>query len=207
MKKKSGFTLLEMIIVLSMTVLILGMAASVFMTGNKVFSESDIKTTFQMDARDIQETISYFCMSASHIDSCRIDLDEIKDEKYNGDYLKDKFTNISGEREVDKKWLQVSSLTLKSVTQDSDINSDNDDLTNLEQVEILYDKDKKILKIGSKRNIDNVKNFSIQPLNLEDENNTISGSSGIRFNIILSKNKMGHDLDYPIDFTVYFRNR
>lgn len=201
--KKSGFTLIEIIIVITLTVVVIGIASSIFITGNRVFSDSDVKTTLQMEANDIQETISYFCMNASYIDSCIIDSNEIKDEKYNGNYLKDKFINISGEIEVDKKWLQISRLKLKSVTEDSD----NDDISNLNQVEIVYDNDKEILKIGSKTSINNVKSFNIQPLNLQDGNNTILGSNGIKFNIVLNKNKMGKDLDYTINFTVYFRNR
>ena len=67
MRKKTGFTLIEMIIVMGMTVLIMGIALSVFMTGNKVFSESDIKTTLQMEAKDIQENISEICMNSRKI--------------------------------------------------------------------------------------------------------------------------------------------
>lgn len=75
MRKKTGFTLIEMIIVMGMTVLIMGIALSVFMTGNKVFSESDIKTTLQMEAKDIQENISEICMNSSKIILCEIDSD------------------------------------------------------------------------------------------------------------------------------------
>ena len=66
-KKKSGFTLLEMIIVLALTVLIIGIAGSIFITGNKIFSDSDVKTTLQMEAKDIQEKLSDICMEASDI--------------------------------------------------------------------------------------------------------------------------------------------
>ena len=57
-KKNGGFTLLEMIIVLAITGIIFSIVLSMFMTGNKVFSDSDTKTTLQMDAKDIQEKIS-----------------------------------------------------------------------------------------------------------------------------------------------------
>lgn len=68
MKRKSnGFTLIEMIIVLAITGIIFGIGVSMFMTGNKVFSNSDVKTTLQMDAKDIQEKISNICMQANSI--------------------------------------------------------------------------------------------------------------------------------------------
>ncbi|MGG7202798.1 PilW family protein [Clostridium butyricum] len=64
-RKKSGFTLIEMTIVLALTVLIIGIASSIFITGNKVFADSDVKTTLQMEAKDIQEKLSDICMQAS----------------------------------------------------------------------------------------------------------------------------------------------
>ncbi|ETJ19373.1 hypothetical protein Q604_UNBC18523G0001 [human gut metagenome] len=81
MKKKSGFTLLEMIIVLSMTILILGMVTSVFMTGNKVFADSDVKTTLQMEAKGIQEKLSDICMEASKEPTINGDEIVFEDEK------------------------------------------------------------------------------------------------------------------------------
>ncbi len=67
-RKKIGFTLIEIIIVLALTVLIISIASSIFITGNKIFSNSDVKTTLQMEAKDIQEKISNICMEASDIE-------------------------------------------------------------------------------------------------------------------------------------------
>lgn len=66
-KKKEGFTLLEMIIVIALTVIVLGITTSIFMTGNRVFSDSDIKTTLQMEGKNIQEKISDIAMQAKSI--------------------------------------------------------------------------------------------------------------------------------------------
>lgn len=64
-KKKPGFTLMEMMIALAITVTILGIASSMFITGNKVFSESDVKSTLQIEGQAIQEKISDIGMQAS----------------------------------------------------------------------------------------------------------------------------------------------
>ncbi len=205
MRKKTGFTLIEMIIVMGMTVLIMGIALSVFMTGNKVFSESDIKTTLQMEAKDIQENISEICMNSSKIILCEIDNDNVTEEPYNGEIMSNKFISISGDETRDKKWLQVSKLSLESLTKNSDVNSYNN-ITNLENVNISYDENTKILNIGSKKTVVDVKHFYVQPLNLNDNNNKISNSKGLKFNIILEKNKSGKTIEYTIDFTVTFRN-
>ena len=205
MRKKTGFTLIEMIIVMGMTGLIMGIALSVFMTGNKVFSESDIKTTLQMEAKDIQENISEICMNSSKIILCEIDNDNVTEEPYNGEIMSNKFISISGQETRDKKWLQVSKLSLESLTKNSDVNSYNN-ITNLENVNISYDENTKILNIGSKKTVVDVKHFYVQPLNLNDNNNKISSSEGLKFNIILEKNKSGKTIEYTIDFTVTFRN-
>ena len=205
MRKKTGFTLIEMIIVMGMTVLIMGIALSVFMTGNKVFSESDIKTTLQMEAKDIQENISEICMNSSKIILCEIDNDNVTEEPYNGEIMSNKFISISGQETRDKKWLQVSKLSLESLTKNSDVNSYNN-ITNLENVNISYDENTKILNIGSKKTVVDVKHFYVQPLNLNDNNNKISSSEGLKFNIILKKKKSGKTIEYTIDFTVTFRN-
>lgn len=64
-KKKPGFTLIELIIVTALTVIILGIASSMFITGNKVFSDSDSKTTLQIEGQAIQEKISDISMQSS----------------------------------------------------------------------------------------------------------------------------------------------
>lgn len=66
-KKKSGFTLIEMIIVISLTLIVIGVTSSIFITGNRVFSDSDIKTTLQMEGKNIQEKISDIVMQAKSI--------------------------------------------------------------------------------------------------------------------------------------------
>lgn len=68
-KKKSAFTLLEMIITLAITVIIISIAGSMLMTGNKVFSDSDVKSTLQIEGQDIQEKLSDIGMQGIEITS------------------------------------------------------------------------------------------------------------------------------------------
>lgn len=66
-KKKSGFTLAEMIIVVALTVIVLAIMSSIFITGNKVFSDSNVKSTLQIEGQSIQEKISYIGMQAKSV--------------------------------------------------------------------------------------------------------------------------------------------
>lgn len=57
-RKKPGITLIELVIAMAITVTVLGIAGSMFTTGNKVFSDSDVKSTLQIEGQAIQEKIS-----------------------------------------------------------------------------------------------------------------------------------------------------
>lgn len=72
-KKKPGFTLIEIIIVLALIVTVLEIASSMFITGNKVFSDSDIKSTLQIEGQTIQEKISDIGMQATGIKNLTVD--------------------------------------------------------------------------------------------------------------------------------------
>ena len=83
-KKKPGFTLIEMIIALALTVIILGIASSMFITGNKVFSDSDVKSTLQIEGQAIQEKISDIGMQATGIKSVTVDTSDTNEiNRYN----------------------------------------------------------------------------------------------------------------------------
>lgn len=63
-EKKPGFTLIEMIIVVALTLIVIGITSSIFITGNRVFSDSDVNTTLQMEGQRVQEKISDIVMQA-----------------------------------------------------------------------------------------------------------------------------------------------
>jgi prepilin-type N-terminal cleavage/methylation domain-containing protein len=77
-KRRTGFTLIEMIIVLALTVIILGIMGSIFTTGNKIFSDSDVKSTLQIGAQTVQEKISNIAMQANEVESADIVNGEVK---------------------------------------------------------------------------------------------------------------------------------
>lgn len=66
-KRRPAFTLLEMIIVMSLIVIVLGIISSIFITGNKVFSDSDVRSTLQVEAQTIQEKISNIGMQGAEV--------------------------------------------------------------------------------------------------------------------------------------------
>ncbi|MBN1043432.1 prepilin-type N-terminal cleavage/methylation domain-containing protein [Clostridium botulinum] len=66
--KKKGFTLTELIIVMTLTLIILGMIFQMFNTNNRIMSDVDIKSTLQNEGEAIQETLSKVGMQANSMD-------------------------------------------------------------------------------------------------------------------------------------------
>ncbi|WP_294392317.1 type II secretion system protein [uncultured Clostridium sp.] len=175
-EKKSGFTLIEMIIVLAITVIVIGIVMGVFMTGHRVFAQADVRTTLQMQGKDIQEKISNICMEGSEIKS----VSSVAGST-------DKINSI----EIVSFYKSGTSPKLYKIELNgSYIKINGND---------LYGKVKSI-KINDKI-VDESKKISPDTPNY-------SGFSSIDFNIILTDKKgFSGEIDYPVNFTVYFRNK
>ena len=185
-KKKPGFTLLEMIIVLALTVIILGIASSMFITGNKVFSNSDVKTTLQMEGQAIQEKISDIGMQATGI-SQPID-----------PYIWNSETN-----EIDKILINSYYKTTEAGAS-YDIKIEKRDSTK------TYKDGRKIyeLLIGDTPISSNVQSVQIDSSVITaKENNTLKNVNSIEFTIVLRKEKGYDDVEQTIKFRVAFRNK
>ncbi|MBN1036735.1 MULTISPECIES: prepilin-type N-terminal cleavage/methylation domain-containing protein [Clostridium] len=65
---KKGFTLVELIIVMALTLVILGMIFQMFNTNNRIMSDVDIKSTLQNEGQAIQEKLSKIGMQAISIE-------------------------------------------------------------------------------------------------------------------------------------------
>lgn len=65
---KKGFTLVELIIVMALTLVILGMIFQMFNTNNRIMSDVDIKSTLQNEGQAIQEKLSEIGMQAISIE-------------------------------------------------------------------------------------------------------------------------------------------
>ncbi|AQS07068.1 PilW family protein [Clostridium beijerinckii] len=206
-KKKPGFTLIEMIIALALIVTILGIAGSMLITGNKVFSDSDIRSTLQIEGQVIQEKISDAGMQAFSIESCKHGSLEIKDQKYNSNVILSKLVNINGELSEDGQWIDVSQISFKSSRNNSEYDGSTDTITNTETIPISYDKDLKKLSISSEIISEKVESIRIHPENINDENSNIDEANSIEFHIVLSKARAFSNVRYPIDFTIKFRNK
>lgn len=194
-RKKKAFTLIEMIITLAITVMIIEIVSSIFITGNKIFSDSDIKSTLQIEAQKIQEEISNIGMQS-------VNIEEYK-ESINGENIANKeYADLLNYEEFINLW----EAKFECYSKDTEYDSENNVLTNVERRIISYNKALKTLSVDSKVISKNVESIQIRPNNIKNTNSTIDEANSIEFNIILTKKKVFSDIVYPINFAVTFRN-
>lgn len=186
-KKKSAFTLIEIIIALGVTVIVLGIVNSIFITGNKVFSDSDVKTTLQIERQAIQEQISSIGMQAVEIKSV------------DGDTTSNELNNIT-----------ISSYNKAGNPQDFH-------LTIVEDTEKKYKDNSKIYKffLDGQEISGNIKSFKINHniINISaytdasTKTAALKNINSIKFDIILRKETGYSNVEQPINFGVTFRNK
>ena len=194
-KKRTGFTLIEMIIVLSITVLVMGIVMGILMNGHRIFNQSDVKTTLQEQGQAIQEIISNICMEGSEIESVDLDIDnnKIKSLKIKSYYKNGNTAEENG----------------NTAEENGNIAEENGNTAKIYNIEL----NNSTIAINGKPYQGKVKSIQIdkdivkEAQKITDSHNYNKFSS-IAFNIVLTDKKgFSGQVDYPINFTVAFRNK
>ena len=185
-KKKPGFTLLEVMIALALTVTVLGITSSMFITGNKVFSDSDVKTTLQMEGQAIQEKISDICMQATGINDATVNTNQ--NNQMNSIQIKSYDTvgtlrNFVIEKQDSGNVYKDGSTIYKLLVDNKLVSS------NIKSVTISDD----IITAANSE--------------LDIKTNLLKNINSIEFNIVLRKEKGYGDIEQTINFRVTFRNK
>lgn len=207
-KKKHAFTIMEMLIVVSLTVVVLGITTSIFMMGNKVFSDSNAKSTLQMEGQSIQEKMRNIGMQAISIDYCNTKNGDIKDKQFASDEFKANLVDINGNHSTSGEWIDISGLGVNSPSKNSEYDNINKVITNLSTVTINYNGNSRSLVVGSGNPIStHVKSLRIRPSNIKDATGTVGQANSIEFNIELALSNGSSSVTCPINFTITFRNK
>lgn len=191
-RKKSGFTLMEMIIVVALIVIVIFITSSIFITGNRVFSDSDAKSTLQMEARDIQEELTSIGMQAICITDIEIDKKD-KDTKDNILYVDKNYSDIK-----DKI---INKIQISGYDKDTEYSQDEGGsyrISNPKSYDIEFSG--KTLSLDSKPLSNRVTSFVVIP---EGIDNRFANASSIEFDIVLSE----RNVEYPINIKLTFRNK
>lgn len=223
--KKNGFTLLEMIIVLMVTVIIIALATSMFMTGNRVVRENDLKTDIQIESQTIQQEINKIFMSAESVNissknSEKIDGNnaiivitaEPEDDSETPDIYKYEYKLWLHKGGTDKKILSMSKKLIEHYSYDK---VSDKYVINEESENTGYIYTNKILSVNVNGSalIDYSAANSIISLNFNNRNafdydtNTLGEYNSVKLKIPLEVKKLGSKIEKTVDMDIYLRNK
>ena len=222
-KKRTGFTLIEMIIVLSITVLVMGIVMGILMNGHRIFNQSDVKTTLQEQGQAIQEIISNICMEGSEIESVDLDIDnnkikslKIKSYYKNGNTAEENGNTAEENGNIAEENGNTAEENGNTAEENDNIAEENGNTAeeNGNTAKIYnIELNNSTIAINGKPYQGKVKSIQIdkdivkEAQKITDSHNYNKFSS-IAFNIVLTDKKgFSGQVDYPINFTVAFRNK
>lgn len=190
-KKKKGFTLLELIITLSITVVVLGTIFTFFLNTNKTIITSEVNSDLQIEIENIQKELSKYGSEASAIDSFVSE---------NGTTL-----NPSDTRQ------QYSSYGLDSVgkinTKEIAFDVDGD------IYKFMYNSSTKVLELvknfePATQLSNKVTEFKVRPLDYRSNpTGNFNNVNGLEISFVLNSKKGYSDVTTPASLIVKFRNK
>ena len=197
-KNRRGFTLIEMIIVTMLTVLTISVVSSIFFVGNRIFSDADIKSTFQNEEQNIQEELSKRNMQGTGINEIITDSKSIAGSELDEWFKEEKLTSVkeisinyvNAEKQNNKYEYKNKAYIFKLIHTGDFM--DEGKKVNVYKF-VMTDEDGSIKKTLS----ENVIDFSIKP----------NGVDSLLFNIVLGKHAFKENTKYRIEFEISFRNK
>lgn len=194
--KKRGFTLIELIITLSLTTIILGVIYTFFITNTKSLSKIEINSELQTEAQNIQKEFLNYCTQSEGI----VEINNIKVESDNEEILYKNILDSEGKVDINNIKFKLEDNYFK----------------------FIFDKNSGILslksfdKYGNEINIDglpkvlskNIKEFKIRPLDFRSNpNGNFKEASSIEILLTLNKKKGYSEVETPSSLIVKFRNK
>ncbi|ALB48643.1 prepilin-type N-terminal cleavage/methylation domain-containing protein [Clostridium beijerinckii NRRL B-598] len=148
-RKKKGFTVIELIIVVALTVVVLGIVWQMFGVTNKIISDVTIKSDLQREGQSIQEKLSNIGMQATEVkelvyaDDASGSIKKIKINSYDKDgNNRDIEVNLNGEI------LTIDGQRVSSHVKSINVNPEiirEDDLNNISYIDFT-------IFLGEKKN-------------------------------------------------------
>ena len=195
--RANGFTLLEVIISLAITVLVIGVIYTFFFSSNRTLSVTKINSILQDEGEVIEKELFNLGTQAQGI----INVNGKSAESIKYESLVD--IDIS---ENEKYKLSTTSMELSYENGDKAIIN----LTNLQLIVKVIKNDGTVI-VPTKILSENVKEFKIRPLDVRmvstTENSDFSKAPGVEFSIMLNKEKGYSNVEYPVNLIVKFRNK
>lgn len=197
-KKTKGFTILELIITLSLTVVVLGVVYTFLFSNSKTLTTTEINSDLQLESETIQKELLLYGTQAEDISKLN-DTVLTETNKYNYEGL---ITNSNGKLDVTELRFKIGleyftfiynegsgTLTLKKV-----------DASGAE----ISDPNLNLPKVLSS----NVTEFRIRPIDYRMKpTGNFKETTGLEISLILNKKKGYSDVTMPLSVIVKFRNK
>lgn len=191
MKNKSkGFTIIELIIALALTVLTLGVIYTFFFSSNRTLTTTELGLILQSDAEVIQKEILEIASQSKEI----VMINEKKSEDI-------KYSSLDNENKLDIRNLQLKSY---DDTYNKNILYNFEYKNNELKLQDEFGNDIKVLS-------KNVQEFKIRPIDVhmvDDKSKAkFSESVGLEFTVVLGKKKVYAEANNTINIITKFRNK
>jgi len=195
-KKTRGFTVLELIITLSLMVIVLGVVYTFFFSNSKTLTTTEINSDLQMESEGIQMELLQYGTQAegiSEINNTKI----TASNKYNYEGLSD-----NGKLDISQITFKIGVEYFRFI-----YNSANSTLT-LNKVNesgtVISDESLRLLRDLSK----NVTEFKVRPLDYRMKpSGNFMETTGLEISLVLNKKKGYSNVTIPISVIVKFRNK
>lgn len=195
-KKIRGFTVLELIITLSLMVIVLGVVYTFLFSNSKTLTTTEINSDLQMESEGIQMELLQYGTQAegiSEINNTKI----TASNKYNYEGLSD-----NGKLDISQITFKIGVEYLRFI-----YNSANSTLT-LNKVNesgtVISDESLRLPRDLSK----NVTEFKVRPLDYRMKpSGNFMETTGLEISLVLNKKKGYSNVTMPISVIVKFRNK
>lgn len=192
--KTRGFTLIEVIITLAITVIVLGVIYTFSFTSQKMLSSTQINAVLQDDGRDIENSLVDIGMQSKGIKTVNgtetVDASGVGTTKYYGNLLTGKKLQITGE---------ISMIGHDDLRYSFELDGN--------QLSLIKYGSTTSTKILSK----NVDKMEIRPLDIntvtDRANSYFANAPGLEISITLKKKEGLSEITYPVSTIVKFRNK
>gem|GEM_PF-3021505 len=137
MKKKNGFTLLEIIIVVALMLVILTITLAIYGQNSRILSEVNVKSTLQTESQDISQNVSNAAMESSGIiklilSDGTIGLGKDTEKKYS----ELKLVASNGEEDTkelkNNQWINIKEITINDKYEKREDKKNDDGTTTTE---------------------------------------------------------------------------
>ena len=194
--KKRAFTLIELIITLSLTTIILGVIYTFFITNTKSLSKIEINSELQTEAQNIQKEFLNYCTQSEGI----VEINNIKVDSNNEEILYKNILDSEGKVEINNIKFKLEDNYFKFIF---DKNSGILTLKSFDKYENEINIDG-LPKILSK----NIKEFKVRPLDFRsNQDGNFKEASSIEILLTLNKKRGYSEVETPSSLIVKFRNK